>query len=76
MTIEQQKDYVRRYIEGCRAAEENQLASARNRTDAEAWRDAEIVLGGWHEVMARSPRRGEETGLVEQQRWFRRGWKR
>lgn len=73
VTIEDQRELLKRRIEGWQAAEESLLAEARNRTDADAWRDAEIVLSGWHSVMAMQPAPSADTGLVEQQRLFRLG---
>ena len=70
-TIEEQRELLQRRIEGWKAAEESLLAEARDRTDADAWRDAEIVLGGWHSVMAMQPAPSADTGVVEQQRLFR-----
>ena len=72
MTIEEQKAYVRRYVEGCRAASEDQLETARHRTEAEAWEAAERVLGGTQDFGSARLARRESSGLVEQQRWFMR----
>ena len=72
LTIEQQKDYVRRYIEGCRAAEQIHIDEARTRTDAEAWVEADSIMQDWRGIMAATPPQPEDNGLVEQQRWFGR----
>ncbi len=69
LTIEEQKDYVRRYIKGCEEASRLQEEEARGRTDEEKWAAANRVLGGWS-WLAR--RRTDTSGLVEQQRLFAR----
>jgi len=43
LTIEQQKDYVRRYIEGCEAASQLQEEEARTSTPEQKWNAIETV---------------------------------
>ena len=70
LTIEQQKDYVRRMEEGWRAAKADQMRTVQQRTAAEAWDAMERVLGGPQAFTPERARRRASSGLVEQQRLF------
>lgn len=67
MTIEQQRDYLRRCEIGWKAATDGQIADARARTDEEKWDFVDRLLSDGPEE-----RKGtaEISGLVEQQRLF------
>ena len=69
MTVEQQRDYVRRLAEGWRAASADQVATVRARTEEEAWNAANRLLNDWPDVCKQ---RTDTSGLVEQQRLFRK----
>jgi alkanesulfonate monooxygenase SsuD/methylene tetrahydromethanopterin reductase-like flavin-dependent oxidoreductase (luciferase family) len=69
MTIAQQRDYVRRLAEGWKAASADQVATVRARTEEEAWNAADRLLNDWPDVCKR---RTDTSGLVEQQRLFRK----
>jgi hypothetical protein len=73
MTIAQQRDYVRRLAEGWKAANEDQAAGARARSEAEKWavadelqRMSESLTNRHHPPSADA----SGHGLVEQQRLF------
>lgn len=71
LTIEEQKDYVRRYVEGCEMASRMQEEEARTHTAEEKWATIETL----QEMVAQNPNRlppedPEEHGLVIQQRYF------
>lgn len=70
LTIEQQRDYVRRLEEGWRMAKADQMRTVQTRTAAEAWEAMERVLGGTPEFTPERARRRASSGLVEQQRLF------
>ena len=65
LTIDQQRDYVRRLEEGWKAATDGQVADARKRTDEEKWDVADGLLSDWPHVRKEPSR---ISGLVEQQR--------
>ena len=67
LTVEQQRDYVRRIQIGWQAASDNQAASVRARSGEETWDAANRVLGGWKDHCQRHT---QMSGLVEQQRLF------
>jgi hypothetical protein len=67
LTFEEQKDYVRRYVEGCETASRMQEEEARGRSDEEKWAAANRLLADWAHVRHR---RTDTSGLVEQQRYF------
>lgn len=67
LTLEQQRDIVRRMEEGHRLAREMQAQEARQRTDAEKWEAADRILADWDHIRTR---RTDTSGLVEQQRLF------
>ena len=73
LTREQQKDYARRFAEGCRFATDMQALEASERTEAERWRIADELLQDVD--FERANRLSEcesleEHGLVIQQRRF------
>jgi len=71
LTIEQQKDYVRRYIEGCETASRLQEEEARTSTPEQKWNAIEAVQDlASHNANEASNNDGEENGLVIQQRYF------
>lgn len=70
LTIEQQRDYVRRMEEGWRAAKADQMRTVQNRTADEAWAAMERVLGGPQAFTPERALRRASSGLVEQQRLF------
>jgi len=67
LTLEQQKDIVRRMEEGHRIAREMQVQEVRQRTDTQKWDAADRLLSDWDRIRAR---RTETSGFVEQQRLF------
>ncbi len=67
LSLEQQKDLVRRMEEGHRFAREMQARETRQRTDAEKWEAADRILADWDHIRTR---RTETSGFVEQQRLF------
>jgi hypothetical protein len=71
LTIEEQKNYVRRYTEGCEMASRLQEEEARMQTPEERWKTIEAL----QEMAAQNPNRlppedPEENGLAIQQRYF------
>jgi hypothetical protein len=69
MTIEQQRDYIRRLQEGWEAASEDQIERARKRTEQQSWIVANRLLMDWPHVRKR---RTNTSGLVEQQNFFKK----
>lgn len=67
LTLDQQRDYIRRLAEGWKAATDGQAAEARARNDEEKWDVADRLLSDWPQVR-KAP--SEISGLVEQQRLF------
>ena len=67
LTLEQQKDIVRRVEEGHRVAREMQTQEIRQRTDEEKWDAADRILADWDHVRRRCT---DTSGFVEQQRLF------
>jgi hypothetical protein len=72
LTIEEQKDYIRRQAEGFRIAKEMQVEETRNRTEAERWIAADRLLMGAQVFDEARIRRRASSGLIEQQRLFGR----
>lgn len=73
MTIEQQRDYVRRLQEGWKAASEDQAASARARNETDKFLIADDLQQMSDSIRDRHnlPETDASThGLVEQQRYF------
>ncbi|MEA3209486.1 MAG: hypothetical protein QOE70_2543 [Chthoniobacter sp.] len=71
LSIEEQKDYVRRYVEGCEMASRLQEEAERAHTPEEKWATIEML----QEMVAQNqnrppPEDPEEHGLVIQQRYF------
>ena len=67
LTLEQQKDIVRRMEEGHRLAREMQAQEIRQRTDEEKWDAADRILTDWDHIRRRCT---DTSGFVEQQRLF------
>lgn len=70
MTIAQQKDYVRRLVEGWTAAKADQIETARQRTPAERWVAADRLMKGAQVFDEKRTLRRASSGLIEQQRLF------
>jgi hypothetical protein len=71
LTTEQQKDYIRRYIEGCEAASRLEEEEARTETPEQKWKSIEMVQNlARHNQNQASAEDPEENGLVIQQRYF------
>lgn len=73
LTFEQQKDYARRFADGCRFGSDMQALEASQRTEAEKWRIADELMQGVE--IERANRLSacesiEEHGLVIEQRRF------
>ena len=67
LTLEQQKDIVRRMEEGYRWAREMQAQETNQRSDEEKWDAADRLLADWEHTRKRST---DTSGFVEQQRLF------
>jgi hypothetical protein len=73
LTIDQQRDYIRRLEEGWKAANDDQAAGARARSEAEKWAVADELQQMSDSLTHRhQPPPADESGngLVEQQRLF------
>lgn len=71
LTIEEQKDYIRRYVEGCEMASRLQDEEARAHSPAEKWAAIDMLQQMTeHNPNRLPPEAPEEHGLVIQQRFF------
>ena len=70
LTIEQQKDLVRRMSAGCRFGSEMQEQDARLRTDAEKWRIADELMQEMNPAQQFTEADAETDGMTLQQQRF------